>query len=283
MTDYGARMYDAQLGRWHAVDPLAERYNSIGSFVFVANNPIRNIDLDGKEIWISYGNNQQVRYDNGNLYNEDGTKYEGKDAFISSVAGNLNTMNGTSVGKSVLGLLAKSKNHFDLANKTVRDKNNNPISALTFSPYEKGGGRIDAGYLMSSEGKGDSQESKRLESVAHELFHGLQYENGDFKYGEVTVNSEVGAYLFGRAISLNAGQAIDGFGTTTPSGNAYQNAMTGLLFGETFDPSLYATAIENFKLGSVANNGSNPGIYNAFKVLLNEASPTIKKVYPLIK
>ena len=69
--DYGARHYDVALGRWHVVDPMAEEYYGISPHVYVANNPLKYIDLNGDSISVA---ELYERDDQGKLINSNQVK-----------------------------------------------------------------------------------------------------------------------------------------------------------------------------------------------------------------
>ena len=60
LYDYGARMYDAALGRFTTNDRFAEKYYSMSPYQYGANNPVKNVDVNGDSIVVlNYGNGTQ--------------------------------------------------------------------------------------------------------------------------------------------------------------------------------------------------------------------------------
>lgn len=55
-TNYGARMYDHQIGRWHCTDGKAELYFATSPYVYALNQPTNAIDPDGNLVIFINGN-----------------------------------------------------------------------------------------------------------------------------------------------------------------------------------------------------------------------------------
>jgi RHS repeat-associated protein len=69
LYDFEARTYDPATGRFLSIDPMVEKYYSISPYAYCANNPVKFVDSDGRDIKL---HNVNVVDKRGNLKSQAG-------------------------------------------------------------------------------------------------------------------------------------------------------------------------------------------------------------------
>ncbi len=271
------RSYDQILGLWGQIDPKYNYFQSVYSGF--GNNPLRYVDPLGDTISIHYGDNQTLQYNQG-------LKYNGDNAFVSSVVNALNSVGNSKAGGTVLNTLIASEQNYSYINEYSKDKNGNDLKG-TFRYVTNGnrkGGTIFAGALFEY-----GAPSKIISPIAHESFHAYQDENNGFSNGH-HIGLEVEATLFGAASYYNylvdQGQNLDLIlistlnlitgGNNDDAYKKYSTAMIDLLL-KPYDQQYFSSAVNNFHLGA-----SKGKIYSKVPVK-DYQSPLIRQLYPLLK
>ena len=172
--DYGARHYDAALGRFTTNDRFAEKYYSMSPYQYGANNPVNNIDVNGDTIVV----NPNGLIDNVRIFFGFDTKYQ------KDVKADLQQLkkDDKEIGEMIIEL-EKSKNVHSIT-RTKRGKSNS-----SGFDREKAKKDIPQGSIINYDPdvKTDINGNHRTPRIglSHELQHSSDVDKGIMSYENI--------------------------------------------------------------------------------------------------
>lgn len=179
LYDYGARMFDPQIFRWHVVDPQSIKYSTVSPYVYCINNPLIYIDPTGEEIVmvavdvtghddlnnpivkrteLHYGQDKNGNY---GFLDEKGNLYKGTDSYVAAAAKALEQIRtGGTNGEELITYLIGSKNKVQIISR--KNGVNEEGTEVYWLKDKRTGGGVDTKGL---------NERDPFIGLAHELGH----------------------------------------------------------------------------------------------------------------
>jgi RHS repeat-associated protein len=206
--DYGWRMYDPALARWHVQDPKAEKYYGTSPYTYAINNPMLIVDPNGDTISYSsalekdpYAMKVVNHWLNNTKSGETYSSYyseEGKYGHISVKIGYVNELPGYSEAKDIT---ASGKSEVYLDNNKLKDNKNYGNYGFE-TATGSGCGKLEF-YIGLSLGK-ESQDiikfADDVNTVIHESQHGM-IDHFDLLEKNTNRSSSQHHYLMGGVIN----------------------------------------------------------------------------------
>ena len=173
--DYGARHYDAAVGRFHTKDRFAEKYYPMSPYQYAANCPMKNIDVNGDSIIIAPNPNGLI--DEIKLWFGFDTKYQ------SQVKADLKQLkDADSMVKDMIEGLEISANTIvitDIADERQAKGQNGNRTYETSNGTNSSSQEITVEYSPYNTLTNNQNERPPIVGLVHELGHAAEISRGN--------------------------------------------------------------------------------------------------------